>query len=250
MKDNNIFNRARGGTTFSRLLVLTAILLGWANLQALAFPNQYKVYRESAREPLGSITTWSATNSGDTIIFNLHNSVSGSNWMVRLELAKGEKSATTTIDEREPEGSHNIFFSAHDNPNISFFLHNSVSGSNWIKSWPRGGITLPYALRDVDSSVVYEVEADGRHVSATDRFGALLWYRDPFEDAHLKHYRTDTPRIVTFDFHKRGESENWDLPERILQKKGIKNYISIMFNSSQSGFLDVTTGDFFFTGQR
>ena len=73
--------------------------------------------------------------------------------------------------------------------------------------------------------------------------------RDPFADAHLDYYRTNKPLIARFDFHKHGESENWDFPEEILHKKGIKNYISISFNSSQSGFMDVATGDFFPTGR-
>ena len=237
------------------ILVLTAILLIWLNIEALASPPQYKVYTDSKREPKGSITTWSATNSGDFIVFSLHNNVSGSNWVVNLRLSDGHESQANAPDQREPKGSHNLYFDSLGNtnaynPNIDFYLHNSVSGSNWISSISRyKTITLPYILRDVDTGVTYEVEADGRHVSATDGYGALLWYRDPFGDANLEHYRTDKPRIVAFDFHKRGGAESWDIPEQVLQKKGIQKILSIRYNSSQAGFMDITTGDFFFTGQ-
>jgi len=35
----------------------------------------------------------------------------------------------------------------------------------------------------------------------------------PLRDAHLDYYRTNKPLIARFDFHKHGESENWDFPE-------------------------------------
>lgn len=238
-----------------QMLLLTAILLGWSNTKAYSSPNQYKVYKETEREPQGSITRLSATNSEDTVAFNFHNDASGSNWVVNLRLSDGHESQANGPDEREPKGSHNIYWGSFGtngayNPNIGFYLHNSVSGSNWVKSSRYVTITLPYALRDVDSGVTYEVEADGRHVSATDKYGALLWYRDPFADSHLTHYRTDTPRIVSFDFHKRGESENWNLPERVFHNNEVRKFISISFNSTQYGFMDITNGDFILTGQR
>jgi hypothetical protein len=249
MKSKNILSRAAIRATPCRTFAVAAALLGCVTLEAISSPDQYKVYTDSKREPRGSITTWSATNSGDTIIFQLHNKASGSNWVLNLQLSEGHVSSSNTIDEREPKGSHNLFFDSRDNPNIGFYLHNSVSGSNWIKSSRVATITLPYILRDVDSGVTFEVEADGRHVSATDRYGALLLYRDPFADAHLEHYRTDTPCIVSFDFHKRSASENWDFPEQVLRKKGIDKFIRISFNSSQTGFLNIMNGEFFFTGQ-
>ena len=227
---------------------------GTSSLKVLA-PPQYKVYTDSKREPKGSITTWSATNSGDFVVFSLHNNLSGSNWVVNLRFSDGQVSQANTPSKREPKGSHNLYFDSLGNtngynPNIDFYLHNSVSGSNWITSNARYKfITLPYILRDVNSGITYEVEADGRHVSATDGDGALLWYRDPFSDAHLQYYRTDTPIIVAFEFYTRSGSEDWSYKERMLHNKGIKKIINILFNSSQCGFMDPATGDFFFTGQ-
>jgi hypothetical protein len=233
------------------------------SLKPLGSPPRYMVYTDSQREPKGSITTWSATNSGDTIIFYLHNSISGSNWVVNLRLSDGQESQANTIDEREPKGSHNVFFDVHEkygntnvtskyNPNIYVYLHNSVSGSNWIMSYGphmQHAITLPYIFKDVDTGITFEVEADGRHVSATDMYGALLWYRDPFADAHMEYYRTINPQIVSFTVYKRKPSDDWTFVERVLSKKGVSAYIAIGFNSSQAGFMDMTTGDFHFTGQ-
>ena len=163
--------------------------------------------------------------------------------MVNLQLSEGHESGTSTIDEREPKGSHNIIFESRDNPNIGFYLHNSVSGSNWIKSSRSAAITLPYILRDVDSGVTFEVEDDGRHVSATDRYGALLWYRDPFADAHLEPYRVERPRIVQITPFLDCQLKQRTSP----QLKG--HNIFLGFNSSQFGSLDVLTGDFFYEGR-
>jgi len=251
----NSMNRIEIGTVFHRALFLIVMLWSCANWKALSSPSQYKVYTDGEREPKGSITSWSATNYGDIVVFCFHNKSSGSNWVVTLKVSDGHESQANSISEAEPKGSHNIFWDSQGtngayNPNIDVYLHNSVSGSNWVVSVARyKAIMLPYILRDVDSGIIYEVETDGRHVSATDSYGALLWCRDPFADAHLDYYRTNKPLIARFDFHKHGESENWDFPEEILHKKGIKNYISISFNSSQSGFMDVATGDFFPTGR-
>ena len=65
----------------------------------------------------------------------------------------------------------------------------------------------------------------------------------------MQYYRIDKPQIVSFTIYKRKPSEDWTFIERVLGKKGVTAYISIRFNSSQAGFMDITTGDFFFTGQ-
>jgi|SRR6185369_8704234 len=262
MKSKNILTGTVRKSKLNRILVLTTILFSWVNLEALASPSQYKVYTDCQREPIGSITSWSATNSGETIVFYLHNNMSGSNWVVNLQLSDGHESPVSTFDEREPNGSHNLYFDVYEkygstnvnskyNPNIFLYFHNSVSGSNWIRSYGANMhfITLPYIITDRDTGVTFEVEADGRHVSATDSNGALLWYRDPFADAHLEHYRTDKPQIRNFWITKRKLSDNWTFEEQVLGKKGVNAYINIGFNSSQGGFIDITTGEFHFTGQ-
>jgi hypothetical protein len=237
-------------TMLQLVLVLAVAGAGGAAADQIA-SSEYKVsYFDDLREPKGSVTTWLATNSGDALVFYLHNQTSGSNWVVNLRPANGlQYPVLMPATQREPKGSTNTMYHCFDNRNIGFYLHNNTSGDNWIVPSPPPPISLPYTLKDADSGVIYYVEQDGRHVTAINPDGAILWHRDPFADAHMQYYRTNDPRIVRFDLEKPTPSENWDLVERVLGKKGVREYISISFNSSQTGFMDITTGDFFFTGQ-
>src|SRR6516165_3381611 len=60
--------------------------------------------------------------------------------------------------------------------------------------------TVPYrgptAYVDKKLGVVIYAESDGKHLSAIDLEGRVLWTRSPFSDAHLKPYRVAEPRIV------------------------------------------------------
>ena len=226
------------------------------SLVVLASLPRYMVYTDTKREPKGSITTWSSTNSEDSIIFYLHNNISDSNWVVKIQLSEGTEIPVSTLDEREPKGSHDLFFlplekygstngNARYNPNILFYYHNSVSGANWIRA--KGinhGISFPYVIMDRDMGVTFEVEADGRHISATDMYGALIWYRDPYADAHLSNDWTNKPQIRSFEIMKRKPSEDWTIVEGMLGKKGVNAFINITFNSAQGGFMDIRTGEF------
>ena len=42
-------------------------------------------------------------------------------------------------------------------------------------------IALPHTYRDPDSGIIFYVETDGRHVSAINPDGKILWSRDPVE---------------------------------------------------------------------
>jgi hypothetical protein len=68
----------------------------------------------------------------------------------------------------------------------------------------------------------------------------LLWSKDPFTDAHLPIYRTEKPQIVYI-----GPSPQGARPAREESNK----FISIEFNSSQSGLLRISNGEFLFLGQ-
>lgn len=136
---------------------------------------------------------------------------------------------TVIADDREPIGSRTSWTAVTNNNQIAFHLHNDTSGSNWTVNGGPVPITLPYAYRDADSGIVFYVESDGRHVSAISPEGKLLWSRDPFAEAHLAFYRTRAPRIVFIGRYK--------------------GNLAISFNSTQSGNLDIKTGDFTFTGQ-
>lgn len=135
---------------------------------------------------------------------------------------------------------------AHD----SVIYSNTVTGSNWTRkiNYPPPAISLPYTFRDADSGIVFYVESDGRHVSAISPDGKILWSRDPFLDAHLEHYRTDTPRIIYLsEVDKTDEPHQWIV--NFMAHKGISKFVCITYNSSQSGCLDFKTGDFTFLGQ-
>ena len=151
-------------------------------------------------------------------------------------------SDNTLASDREPLGSTTSMFM--DRTNDAVIYSNSVSGSNWTLkvNYPQP-IPLPYTYKDPDSGTVFYVESDGRHVSAIGPDGKILWSRDPFADAHVPFYRTETPRIFYIGkAHKKDELD--------LATKGIARIIAITYDSSQYGFLDVRTGDFIFWGQR
>lgn len=98
----------------------------------------------------------------------------------------------------------------------------------------------PQVYRDPNSGTLFYVETDGRHVAAISGKGKLLWSKDPFKDAHLPFYRTKKPQIVFIGpapkgVHPPGEESN--------------KFVSIAFNSSQSGLLWMSNGDFEFLGQ-
>jgi len=89
----------------------------------------------------------------------------------------------------------------------------------------------PKVLVDPKTQISYYLESDGRHISAIDRSGKILWHRDPFNDAGLWPYRLSKPVITYFKFGPN------------------KQAIDLSFNSSQFGSLDMATGTFQWNGQ-
>jgi hypothetical protein len=98
----------------------------------------------------------------------------------------------------------------------------------------------PLTYRDSASQTIYYVESDGRHVSAINKEGKILWHKNPFVDAGLKPYRVERPVIVNI-----GPAQKWMLDAM----KGKGDFIQINFNSSQAGVLNTATGEFRFMGQ-
>jgi hypothetical protein len=105
-----------------------------------------------------------------------------------------------------------------------------------------GHATLPYhgpvAYADKKLKIVFYAESDGRHLSAIDFDGRVLWTRIPFVDAHLKPYRVAAPRII--DIYP-------PLPWMVAGQK--RSFIAIQFESTQAGIVDVKSGDFVPMGQ-
>jgi hypothetical protein len=152
--------------------------------------------------------------------------------------------------KREPIGSTTYCVATtNDDNQITLHYHNNTSGSNWVVNGGPVPISLPHKYKDPDSGIVFEVESDGRHVVATDANGKMLWRRDPFADAHLELYRTTSPKIVYIrNLRKDDEPHQWI--RKTMEERGVTNFICINFNSSQSGCLDIRSGDFTFLGQR
>ena len=99
-------------------------------------------------------------------------------------------------------------------------------------------------FKDPRNSLSFYVESDGRHVAAFDSDGALLWVRNPYEDARLCPYRTPRPVIARL--------ESRELTEVYAKRIGAiadHAYLSVQFDSSQFGVIDEGDGHFIFEGQ-
>ena len=108
----------------------------------------------------------------------------------------------------------------------------------------------PQAYEDRASGTIFYVESDGRHVAAISRDGRLLWVRDPFGDAHLSFYRTETPQIVYIGHGQLAGIQHVFGGAAALQKKWKEDgTVAIRFNSSQFGDINMRTGEFVMLGQ-
>ncbi len=101
----------------------------------------------------------------------------------------------------------------------------------------------PLIYKSAKSGTLFYVESDGRHVSAIDPGGKIIWCRDPFADAGLKPYRVGKPLIVGI-----GPPNDWMI-KAVASRGKNGELILINFNSSQAGVLDAGSGDFTFMGQ-
>src|SRR5262249_36881652 len=88
----------------------------------------------------------------------------------------------------------------------------------------RGVVCPPQTYKDAASGLLFYVESDGRHVTAINSEGKILWTRNPFEDARLTPYRNPFPRIIYI-----GPATDWTPPNKTEQ------FFFIRFDSSQSG---------------
>jgi hypothetical protein len=100
------------------------------------------------------------------------------------------------------------------------------------------------AFKDPRNSRSFYVESDGRHVAAFDSDGALLWIRNPYEDARLCPYRTPRPVIAGL-----GPRELTEVYAKRIGAIAGHTYLSIQFDSSQFGVIDEDDGHFILEGQ-
>jgi hypothetical protein len=117
----------------------------------------------------------------------------------------------------------------------------------------------PLTYRDPDTGITFHVAGDGRHLSAVDQDGKLLWAKDPFKDAHLCPYRYARPIIVVIGAaNALGPNEHYaGKPPSVKEANAIiadwtkrkSRFIRIYFDSSQFGAVDIDNGEFFPEGQ-
>jgi len=98
----------------------------------------------------------------------------------------------------------------------------------------------PVAYVDKKLHLVVYAETDGKHLSAIDFEGRVLWTSSPFADAHLKPYRVSEPRIVHLYA---------PLPWMLEGAKGKRAFVALEFESTQFGVVDLMSGKFFSLGQ-
>jgi hypothetical protein len=106
---------------------------------------------------------------------------------------------------------------------------------------------VPMSYMDARTMITIHVDSDGRHLTATDGQGRLLWARNPWDENHLCPYRTPRPVVIALT-----NIELSDLGRSKLQSSGANpehSFLRLTFDSSQYGALDESTGDFFLQGQ-
>jgi hypothetical protein len=106
---------------------------------------------------------------------------------------------------------------------------------------------VPMSYTDTRTLITIHVDSDGRHLTATDGQGRLLWVHNPWDENHLCPYRT--PRPVVFALTN---IELSDGSRSKLQSSGANpehSFLRLTFDSFQFGALDESTGDFFLEGQ-
>jgi hypothetical protein len=94
---------------------------------------------------------------------------------------------------------------------------------------------IPMSYKDTRTSIAIHVDSDGRHLTATDAQGKLLWARNPWDESHLCPYRT--PRPVVFALTN---IELNDLSRSSLKSRGANlehSFVQLTFDSSQYGSL-------------
>ena len=128
---------------------------------------------------------------------------------------------------------------------VVFFVIVVTSTSSWAQGplvAASKGSPGPWPLiyRDESTKITVRVEADGRHLYATDSRGKFLWRRNPFEDANLEPYRYKYPRIVWLGALSKFQEDRF---------QGRGRFASISFNSTQFGAINIENGEFIFLGQ-
>jgi len=160
--------------------------------------------------------------------------------------------------QSECEISSNKAMLAHPRTDIFEFMERYHS----FYFGPAPPPVAPFSYRDAASKIIFYVESDGRHITALDAGGKLLWVRNPFVDSNMCPYRSAHPYIVKLgpaEPIRKGPDINAGIREELESefKRGRKGehphngdeFISLTFNSSNFGYLNIRTGDYYDMGQ-
>jgi hypothetical protein len=102
---------------------------------------------------------------------------------------------------------------------------------------------VPMVLVDRLTKISYFLDSDGRHITAIDPAGKLLWRADPFVDSKLDSYRYSHPIILDFEF----VDKSWWKIHSYLGRAD--EFLYVGFNSTQFGVVRKSSGKFVFFGQ-
>ena len=128
-------------------------------------------------------------------------------------------------------------FSQQTQTVIIYDGNGNVIGGSYIKSRP----PYPIILSDTLTNVKFVLDTSHVYITAYNSSGNILWRTDPWKDDKIEVYRTNRPIIVNMHF-----DTNPGYPDKT--KKGEK-VIWIQYINTQSGFIDLKTGAFYFVGQ-
>lgn len=162
------------------------------------------------------------------------------------------------LQQSKCEVRSNKIMAAH--PHLDMFkLMNRYSVFIFGEAPPPGP---PSVYRDAKSGIFFYAESDGRHVAAIDDHEKVLWVRDPYVDSDMCPYRSAHPFIMSIGPVDGGRGESpadAEIRTELLReiKAGRKaappqvgdRFLSLTFNSSNFGYLNIRNGDFYEMGQ-
>ena len=116
---------------------------------------------------------------------------------------------------------------------------------------------------DPETGNIFTVNSDGRHVSAKNANGQLLWISNPFVDTNMCPYRTIHPYISRIGAAYDGRFTPAQIVQQLIKisdlnpksivwrtrPKSDDRFVWVTFNSSQRGYVNIRNGYFYFMGQ-
>jgi hypothetical protein len=159
-------------------------------------------------------------------------------------------------------------------PNMDMFEFMNRYGFFYFGPADRASPPEPvFAHHDVQTRITFYVESDGRHLTAIDADGKVLWVRNPFVDSNMCPYRSAHPYISWIGPPGGGFGWNYlgafvptpddkanaaivkELNDEVARGRKVSRpgadarFIGLTFNSSNFGYVNIATGDYYDMGQ-